>query len=160
VKKGEVMSKYEPLRRYLEGQAADSVNADFAQLERILGFPLPPSAYRHQAWWANEAHGSHSHSRSWQDAGWETSLVNTARKTVRFQRRRRRGSPEASANPGEAPKTDLWQEAAQITGIEDREKLIEAALAALIRQETARYFAQIGGTMPDASAAPRERPFA
>jgi hypothetical protein len=154
------MGKYEPLRRYLESQAADSVNANFTQLEQILGFPLPQSAYRHQAWWANEAHGSHSHSRSWQDAGWETSLVNTAHKTVRFQRRRPGTGSQGLPKAARASKVDLWQNAAQISGIEDREKLIEAALSALIRQETARYFAQIGGAMPDASAAPRERPFA
>ena len=153
------MGKYEPLRRYLENQSSDSVNANFSQLEKILGFPLPKSAYRHQAWWANESHGSHSHSRSWQDAGWETSMVNTSHKTVRFQKR----SPVQSARPpiasGRRAKSGLWEQAAQLTGVEDRDALIEAALTALIRQETTRYFAQIGGSMSDASAAPRERPF-
>jgi hypothetical protein len=81
------MGKYDPLKRYLEGQEANVVEATFGQLESILGFALPQSAYKHQAWWANESHGSHSHSRSWQDAGWETRGVNTARRNVRFERR-------------------------------------------------------------------------
>lgn len=154
------MGKYDPLKRYLESQETDSVNADFAQLEEILGFSLPRSAYRYQAWWANEAHGSHSHSRSWQDAGWETSQVNTSDRKVRFRRRRPRA--ESSVSPASVciANSDLWDKAARVTGIEDREKLAEVALTALIRQETVRYFAQIGGTMPDASPAPRERPFA
>jgi hypothetical protein len=153
------MGKYEPLRRYLESQSVDSVNANFAQLEAILGFPLPHSAYKHQAWWANEAHGSHSHSRSWQDAGWETSMVNTSRRTVRFQKRGPDRTPNIAVASRSSDTADLWEQAAKLTGIEGRDKLIEAALTALIRQETTRYFARIGGSMPDASAAPRERPF-
>jgi hypothetical protein len=54
------MGKYEPLTRYLERAHSDSIDVDFSQVEDILGFPLPQSAYRHQAWWANQADGSHT----------------------------------------------------------------------------------------------------
>lgn len=153
------MGKYEPLRRYLERQSVDSLIADFSQLEAVLGFPLPQSAYRHQAWWANEAHGSHSHSRSWQDAGWETSMVSTANRTVRFQRRAGAGKWEKAQAPESSGQIDLLAQAAKLTGIDDRETLIAAALQALIDRELLSYFSEIGGSQPDFEPAPRERPF-
>ena len=156
-KKGVLMGKYEPLRRYLESQSADSVNTNFAELEAILGFPLPQSAYKHQAWWANEAHGSHSHSRSWQDAGWETSLVNTSRRTVRFQKRGPRRSPKVAAASQSSDTAGLWENASKLTGITDREELIAAALDALIQREVAKGLIALGGSDPNAEAAPRRR---
>jgi hypothetical protein len=152
------MGKYEPLRKFLETSNSDAMDVSFTQLERILGFPLPNSAYRHQAWWANETHGSHSHSRSWQDAGWETRQVNTNRKTVRFERSR---SPRqtALAKPATplSPNAELWKKAGDILGIEDRTELERAVLTAFIQHETANYVASLGGSMPNAEAAPRRR---
>ncbi|MET7966526.1 hypothetical protein [Micromonospora sp. NPDC005305] len=43
---------------------------------------LPPSTYRHEAWWAN-GDRSHSHSRAWGDAGF-TAHPELARRAVRF----------------------------------------------------------------------------
>ncbi|MFG2169480.1 DUF7662 domain-containing protein [Micromonospora chersina] len=43
---------------------------------------LPPSAYRHEAWWAT-GDRSHSHSRAWGDAG-STAHSDLARGAVRF----------------------------------------------------------------------------
>lgn len=147
------MGKYDPLGHYLEGQSADSIDANFTQLEDILGFTLPPSAYRHQAWWANEAHGSHSHSRSWQNAGWETANVDTNRRTVRFQRRK-----SDTVNP--PTRSQLWEQAAKLSGIAEQDELIEAALLALIQREAALALARMGGSMPDLVVPERERPFA
>lgn len=78
-------SKYEPLRQHLARQTADSVSLRFDELEEILGFPLPPSAARHGAWWQND-HG-HSQARSWLDAGFRAS-ADRARRTVTFRRAR------------------------------------------------------------------------
>ena len=164
------MGKYDPLAHYLSRIEGESVDVSFSQVEKILGFQLPNSAYRHQAWWANESHGSHSHSRSWQEAGWDTCQVNTTQRTVRFERRRSRpdGFPSPpTPNPSEArgATTDLEIEAliskaTTVTGIEDRDALLKAALTALINRELAHYFASLGGSMPDFKPAPRERPFA
>jgi hypothetical protein len=150
------MGKYDPLRRYLEGQDADVIEVTFSQLESILGFPLPRSAHDHQAWWANETHGSHSHARSWQEAGWETRGVNPSVGKVRFQRRKNTALRPRSVS-GEGG--ELWNRARAITGIENRDELIERALLALVQREAAQALIRLGGSDPDAKAAPRERPW-
>lgn len=151
------MGKYDPIRRFLESAGSESFEASFSQVEEILGFELPKSAYRHQAWWANETHGSHSHSRSWQDAGWETCQVNTNRRTVRFERRHRPDKASATSNPIVLAGPDLWKQAEEVTGITDREVLVETALLALVQREAGRQLAAMGGTMPDIKAPPRRR---
>jgi hypothetical protein len=156
-----IMGKYQPLKHFLDGAESNSIDTDFAQVEKILGFPLPQSAYRHQAWWSNEQHGSHSHSRSWQDAGWETSRVDLAARKVRFQRSRRGSSASTRVLAAEQPvfpSPELWDRAHRISGIKDRDALIEAALTALIRREAGKQLIAMGGTMPDFTAPPRERP--
>ena len=152
------MSKYEPIRKFLEGADTEGIDFSFMQLEGILGFELPKSAYRHQAWWANELHGSHSHARSWQEAGWETCQVNTSRRTVRFERRRKRGSSINAPQSLSEISPGLWSQAHEITGIEDRDKLMTAALQLLIQREAGRQLILMGGTMPDLVVPERERP--
>ena len=51
--------KYAPLERYLHGISLrqSDITMTFAQIEQILKNKLPPSAYQHRAWWANERHG-------------------------------------------------------------------------------------------------------
>ena len=150
------MGVYEPLTRYLMSLPKDSWTTSFSEIERIIRRSLPRSAYEYRPWWGNQKSGNHSQSKAWRDAGWETSDVDLRRHTIRFERRDVRQGLSVLDEP---IASDLWQRASELTGITEHKALIEAALTALIRQETARYFAQIGGTMPDASAAPRERPF-
>lgn len=152
------MGKYEPLKRYLEGQSTDSVDANFAQLEAILGFSLPQSAYRHQAWWANEAHGSHSHSRSWQDAGWETRQVNTSHHTVRFERARRPNLPSKRRASDASDLDALWTRAIAVSGTSDRDEILRRALTTFIQREAGRQLALLGGSMPDLEVPQRESP--
>lgn len=154
------MGKYEPLAGYLQTRAEDSWNASFAQIEERLGFPLPRSAREHRAWWANQANGNHSQTAGWQKAGWETRDVDLCRGMVRFERKRDGGHDRPTLGGRPSPTSDLWQQASRISGIEDHDKLIDAALTALIQREAARSLARMGGSMPDAQAAPRERPFA
>jgi hypothetical protein len=61
-------SRYDGLRTYLSGRSEPQVRLSFAEIERIIGQPLPSSARRHRAWWANERSGSHAHARSWLEA--------------------------------------------------------------------------------------------
>jgi hypothetical protein len=61
-------SRYDGLRTYLSKQSEPVVRLSFAEIERVIGQPLPSSARRHRAWWANERSGSHVHSRSWLEA--------------------------------------------------------------------------------------------
>ena len=78
------MSKYQPLASFLKTQKTQAVPLTFKELEKILGFKLPPSAYRHRPWWANEARG-HVHAKAWLDAGYETAQVDMEAKRLVFQ---------------------------------------------------------------------------
>jgi hypothetical protein len=143
------VGKYEPLAGHLASLPTEIWNARFEEVEAVLGFPLPQSAYRHRAWWANQNGANHSQTEGWRSAGWETREVDFKHRTVRFERA---GRSTVDAPPGSGR---LWEEARRITGIDDRDALMEAALNALIRREAAAYLTSLGGTMPDAAAVPR-----
>jgi hypothetical protein len=61
----------------------DAVRLSFAEIERILGFSLPPSAYEAQPWWSNTRAG-HSQAVAWLDAGWKTAALDLAARQVSF----------------------------------------------------------------------------
>ena len=54
-------------------------------------------------------------------------------------------------------RTDLIERARKLSGIDRKTDLIHAGLEALIRREAGRRLVALGGTMPDARAAPRRR---
>ena len=70
-----IRGKYAPLFQHLSALDRAVWPATFEEVEAILGFPLPPSARKYQAWWANEEEGSR-HARAWLAAGWRTSAVD------------------------------------------------------------------------------------
>lgn len=80
------MSKYKPLSAYLGKQARDRVELSFKDVERILGFKLPPSALEYRPWWANTG-GSHVQSKAWLDAGFETEAVDMDARRLVFRRK-------------------------------------------------------------------------
>lgn len=51
----------------------------------------------------------------------------------------------------------LLERAAELTGVDERAALLRAGLETLIRVEAGRRLAALGGTDPDAAAAPRRR---
>jgi hypothetical protein len=56
----------------------------FQEIESVLD-KLPPSAWKHQAWWSNNT--SHTHARhGWLSAGWETSKVDMEKQELLFVR--------------------------------------------------------------------------
>lgn len=79
------MSKYGPLKSYLQSQAAVEVPMSFAEIEAIIGRKLPASAYRHRPWWANEPSG-HVHAQAWLEAGYASARVDLAGQTLVFRR--------------------------------------------------------------------------
>jgi hypothetical protein len=97
------MSKYEPLPQFLASERAANKRMSFAEIERILGFKLPKSAYSHEAWWSNNATG-HSHARTWLEAGWRTEDVDLAERKVTFQR----STPPLASPTTIKPKHDPW----------------------------------------------------
>jgi hypothetical protein len=77
------LSIYNPLRRFLETRNKPRISLSFRELERILGFKLPHSAYAHRAWWANDH--THTHARNgWLAAGYMVDYVSLDEKTVVF----------------------------------------------------------------------------
>jgi hypothetical protein len=77
-------SRYDPLKRYFAGRSEPVINLSFAEIERIIGGPLPASARRHRPWWANERSGSHVHASAWMEAGRRTANVDLNVGTVDF----------------------------------------------------------------------------
>jgi len=96
------MSKYEPLPQFLSATPGSARRMSFEQIERVLGFKLPKSAYEHEAWWSNNPTG-HSHARAWLSAGWRTQDVDLAARKVTFQRVAPSPKPSSSS-----PKPDPW----------------------------------------------------
>lgn len=68
------MSKYRPLSERLSQEAADEWRPTFAEIEEVLGFPLPKAAQQ-GAWWSG---GDKPHHKAWTGEGWEIGGVDKA----------------------------------------------------------------------------------
>jgi hypothetical protein len=93
------MSKYEPLGEYLMKQGHERVPMTFAEIERVTGVKLPPSASKHRPWWSNNARNSVL-TKVWLDAGYESEQVDMERRKLVFRRVR---AAKAAAPAGEKP---------------------------------------------------------
>jgi len=80
-------SKYDPLFDYLSTSSDWEVSLSFSEIEEIIGFPLPPSAHRYHAWWANQYNGNHGQAQSWIRASYATRDVDLVSETVNFIRK-------------------------------------------------------------------------
>ena len=74
--------KYAGLADLLNISKTNEIILTFSEIESVVG-PLPPSAYKYPAWWANEL--THSHAQTWLDLGWKVVLVKIG-KFVKFSR--------------------------------------------------------------------------
>lgn len=79
------MSKYDPLRDYLQCCNKSVLSLSFEEIEEIVGFSLPNSAYNHGAFWSS-GNNSHSHAFSWIDAGYVVSKKDLIRKQIEFRK--------------------------------------------------------------------------
>ena len=79
------MSKYDPLTAHLAGHAGPEWRASFAEIEEVLGFPLPKGARAGRIWWRNT--GAQPHQRAWTGAGWEAADVDHAGGLITFRRK-------------------------------------------------------------------------
>jgi len=93
------MGKYDALGAYLRQQFGDEVPMSFAEIERLIGFALPPSAYRHRPWWSNNASNSVM-TKVWLDAGFRTAQVDMEAKTLVFKRGGTRFKPPTGMDEG------------------------------------------------------------
>lgn len=78
------MSKYEPLGTYLRAQGGGRIAMTFADVERVIGIKLPPSARRHRAWWSNNPINNVA-TKEWLEAGYVTEQVDVERETLVFR---------------------------------------------------------------------------
>ena len=86
-------SKYEKLREFLLEKSDESieVTVSFVQLSNVLGFELPESAKRYQAYWANQKDTSNRPwARAWQEAGFKVDsyYLSSGSGWVRFRRKK------------------------------------------------------------------------
>jgi len=75
------MSKYLNLTLHLAQLDSQEWEASFEEIEDVLGFPLPKSAWDYPAWWANQGRAQ---SLAWQGAGWHTSEVDISGGRIKF----------------------------------------------------------------------------
>lgn len=83
------MSQYEPLEIHLRDSGQESVPMTFGEIEKIIDAKiidakLPPSAFRHRPWWANDR--SHIQAHSWLRAGYRTENVDMAGRKLVFRK--------------------------------------------------------------------------
>lgn len=90
------MSKYDPLGAYLKAQPFSHVPMTFDEIERVVGFTLPPVASNNRAWWSNSPTNNVMTS-VWTEAGFKTEQVDMAGRRLVF--RRAGGSPPAQSPP-------------------------------------------------------------
>jgi hypothetical protein len=78
---------YAMLYQYLENRYANTVVLTFAQIEDLLGFPLPDEARREQEWWidAGAIDVGPRYSDAWKLAR-RTALPNLPAQIVAFDR--------------------------------------------------------------------------
>jgi hypothetical protein len=76
--------KYDPLYQHLLLSGRGQKAMTFADIETILGKPLPLSARKRPEWWSNSARG-HSQAEAWRKAGYKTSKIDLVNETVEFK---------------------------------------------------------------------------
>jgi hypothetical protein len=73
------------LHDYLKNRYADVVVLTFAQMEDLLGSPLPAPAKRDLTWWNGDDINNFDHTNSWRLAN-RTAVANLMAQTVTFAR--------------------------------------------------------------------------
>lgn len=85
------MAKYSRLSDFLQECSEDEFFISFHEVENILGFSLPNSAFKYPAWWSNNVNNGR-HCMAWISVGWRTSDLNLIGKSVSFVRDRNNSS--------------------------------------------------------------------
>jgi DNA-binding transcriptional regulator YiaG len=78
-------SKYQPLLDYLRRSDRLQVTLTFAEIERLMGAVLPPSARQKRTWWSNRRKGA-LQATAWTDAGYVVSELDLEQEQVTFQK--------------------------------------------------------------------------
>jgi hypothetical protein len=94
------MGKYAPLADFLRHQQTLEVPMTFAEIERLIGRKLPPTAEAHRAWWSNNP-TNNVMTKAWLDAGFQSEQVDMEARKLVF--RRVRNLPPVPQPPPEKP---------------------------------------------------------
>jgi hypothetical protein len=78
-------SKYQPLTTHLRAQRASRVPMSFAEIERVVGTKLPPSASSYRAWWSNNP-TNNVMTKAWLEAGFQSEQVDLNGRKLVFKR--------------------------------------------------------------------------
>jgi DNA-binding XRE family transcriptional regulator len=129
-------SKYHPLQTYLRERGADGVEEvtlTFAQIELLLGAPLPHGARIDPGWWGNRRRSS-AQAAAWLGAGYRVRAASLAHKRVIFESAARRPAGYVVRRDGD---TVVW-DAALIKALRAHMDLSQAAFAEHmgVRQQT------------------------
>lgn len=73
--------KYQGLTEHLVNLEQDVWEASFEDIQKVLGIPLPESAFQYPAWWANQGRAQ---SLAWEGAAWKTKRVDLKNGKVTF----------------------------------------------------------------------------
>lgn len=95
--------KYELLEAHLLECRESEVPMTFEKVEEIVGTTLPPSAFRHRAWWSNNPSNSVI-THAWLRAGYKSAEVDMTGHKLVFRKSDGGGTPAGADVPG-APET-------------------------------------------------------
>ena len=94
-------SKYYPLYTYLNEQPLDELTLTLAEIESMLGVPLPASARTRRAWWSNRSRGA-VRGNAWISTGYHVETIDFANEQITFRK------PGVIYNVQRAGDTVLW----------------------------------------------------
>ena len=78
------MTKYQPLKEYLEKNRRPQIPMTFHQIEELIGDKLPSSARKHRPWWSNNPSNSVI-THAWLKAGYKATKVNMKEEKLIFE---------------------------------------------------------------------------
>jgi hypothetical protein len=78
------MGGFQDLRQFLSDSGELVVSMTFSEIEKVIGCPLPPSAHKHAAFWANSERNAYG--RHWLGAGYRATRSGGSAQTVTFVR--------------------------------------------------------------------------
>ena len=79
------MTGYTPLEEYLKERSEARIPFRFADIEKIIGRSLPPSARKHRAWWSNNP-SNNPMTYAWLNANYHTEDVDMESEKLTFVR--------------------------------------------------------------------------
>jgi hypothetical protein len=78
------MCRLTALTSFLSTGRRQELALSFADIEKIIGRDLPPSAFKYRPWWANEKHNFGRQCTAWMKAGYNT-FPNMTQRVVVFR---------------------------------------------------------------------------